>query len=366
MMISSEIHSERKSTRTRPLESPKHIATKWEKVLTASMIRGGFHFRFPNKVPFNLDSQFHRYPLADHSKKSLYIRESLNGFVIIDLDNSLVIKALDQTYEKEFLGNELTANSLVPDFTQRVVRTMHLKTFNVTFVDFIPGTLRFSDHVWSRVFPYIASILLSKQEDVQIRYLGDFDFQKSLDSLVDSIPGEFTEYDDTFKRLIHRIDQQILKCRDSSRSPMKFPVVFCHGDLMPSNLLIDIDSKPILIDWANGGFHNLFYDLAIQDIYNPKSSSWTSFYNLSLAQKKRGGMYSKGTKIFCAKYTELTNLKLSIDTFNAGILLSVKEFLHKNFLRHRNLRNLEEGMRVLGLIQEIISNIEISKKPGRA
>jgi hypothetical protein len=294
----------------------------------------------------------------------LFFRRALNGFILIDVKNGLVAKALDWEFEPNFLKNEYASMKICPQITNRMIKEFRLDNYDILISTFLPKSRSYSNSAWPSIFPRIISRVLENQRPIYRNFLQNSEKENNLYQRHSQSTKEMHGFDSQFDLLQIEIESLLELDNFLGISITSIPFVLAHGDLVPSNLLLSNRDSFLLIDWVNGGFHNFFYDLAIQEIYNPTSVAWSRFFQLDLAEISRTKLYSNGIDTYVNFYSKFTGKKLSIEILNYGLILSIKEFAFKNYLRHRNINNLDEGNRVLSICLEIVSTMKKSLLKG--
>jgi hypothetical protein len=294
----------------------------------------------------------------------LFFRRALNGFILIDTQKSLVAKALDWEFEPNFLKNEYASMKICPQITNRIIKSFRLDNYDVLISTFLPKSWSHSNSAWPSIFPSIIARVLENQRPINHNFLQNSAKKINLHQIDSHSTKEMHAFDSQFDLLQIEIESLLKLDNFSGISIDSIPFVIAHGDLMPSNLLLSNRASFLRIDWVNGGFHNFFYDLSIQEIYNPTSVAWSRFFQLDLDEISRTKLYSNGIDTYLNFYSIFTGKKLSIEVLNYGLILSIKEFTFKNYLRHRNINNLDEGNQVLNICLEIVSNIKKSLLKG--
>ncbi len=363
--IQSNFHEIASSLTESHLNRPMGLRFPNKLVLSTSRIHNNYlkfsAFSVHKLSRVELESSFIPLKLESGFSKSLFIRTSLNGFIIIDTQNNLVAKALKWEFEPNFIKNQISAVTICSSIAENIIRTLRFEDFDILISAYFPMSWNYPASAWPFVFPRVMKAVLQNQLESDSEPLGDQkpDFRINLSFSANK--KEFQSYDLQFHELENKIDT-LFQSRDFfGIEPNSVRLVFAHGDLMPSNLLEIKSQPPVLIDWVNGGFHNLFYDLVIQEIYNSNSEAWVNFFQNSLRDIEKKGLYSNGLSTYKNIHQEYIGRSLTIDNLNHGALTSLKEFALKNYLRHRNSVNLDEGVKVIKGVSEIIERIENSR-----
>ena len=293
--------------------------------------------------------------------KDILIRKSLNGFILIDIQNELVAKALKWEFEPNFLHNEVMARFMYPDLTQQIIQSLRLNDYDILVTRFNSKSRIYDEPTWHKIFP---QIILNLFKDYSFKK-DDLPKEPSAREKIEvtnlRLLPEFNDYDLLYTQNKILIDELLSLENFFGVGSAFLPKVLAHGDLMPSNLLVQQNGQPVLIDWVNGGLHNMFYDLAIQEIYAPQSLAWTRFFQWELRDLEKSRFYSNGVKAYKKMYAESTGRDFDINALNFGIITSIKEFSFKNHLRHRNLENYSEGVIIQTLIATLLNNIRDSQ-----
>ncbi len=291
----------------------------------------------------------------------ILIRKSLNGFILIDKQNELVAKALKWNFEPNFLDNEVMARCTYPGVTQQILKSFRFNDYDILVTNYNSKSRGYDQPTWHKIFPQIILSLFKDYDFKKYNILEECSAEMEVEenNLI-SFP-EFHDYDLLYAQNENLIDELLLLKDFYGMGSAFFPKIFAHGDLMPSNLLIQKNGQPVLIDWVNGGLHNMFYDLAIQEIYAPQSLAWTRFFQWGLRDLEKSRLYSNGIKVYKEIYVEFTGRDLEINALNFGIILSIKDFSYKNYLRHRNIENYSEGLLIQALIATLLNNIRDSR-----
>jgi hypothetical protein len=291
----------------------------------------------------------------------ILIRKSLNGFILIDKQNELVAKALKWEFEPNFLDNEVMARCIYPGVTQQILRSFRFNDYDILVTNYNSKSRGYDQPTWHKIFPQIILKLFKNYDLTKDNILeersGEMEVEEN--NLI-SFP-EFYDYDLLYAQNENLIAELLLLENFYGMGSAFFPKVLAHGDLMPSNLLIQKNGQPVLIDWVNGGLHNMFYDLAIQEIYAPQSLAWTRFFQWGLRDLEKSRLYSNGIKVYKEMYVKFTGRDFEINALNFGIILSIKDFSYKNYLRHRNIENYSEGLLIQALIATLLNNIRDSR-----
>ena len=307
---------------------------------------------------------FEKLQMNSGVRGELFFRRALNGFILIDVQNGLVAKALDWEFEPNFLENEYASMKICPQITNRIIKTFRLNNYDILISTFLPKSRSHSNSAWPSIFPSIISKVLEHQQPINHNFLQNSAKTNFLFQSHSHSTKEMHGFDSQFNLLQTEIESLLKLDNFSGISITSIPFVLAHGDLVPSNLLLSNRDNSLLIDWVNGGFHNFFYDLAIQEIYNPTSVAWSRFFQLDLVEISRTRLYSNGIDTYVDFYSKFTGKKLLTEVLNYGLILSIKEFSFKNYFRHRNINNLDEGNRVLNICLEIVSAIKKSLLEG--
>lgn len=320
-----------------------------------------FGLRLHRLSKVELESSFIPLKLKSGFSTSLFIRASLNGLIVIDTHNNLVAKALKWEFEPNFLRNQINASTICPNIVEGTIRTQRFDDFDILFSSYFPVSWNYPSSAWSDVFPRLILEVLKNQVVVDVKNQEEIISEPRMKGQYSTSEKVFHEYDIQYCDLQKNIDRLIQSRDFFGIQPNLARVVFSHGDLMPSNLLERRNQSPILIDWVNGGFHNLFYDLTIQEVYNPSSEAWVNFFQLELCDIISKRLYSNGLTAYKKIYQEKCRQSMTINDLNHGVLSSLKEFASKNYLRHRNSENLDEGVKVIRGISEIVERVETSR-----
>jgi hypothetical protein len=291
--------------------------------------------------------------------KGIAVKNSLNGFTILNYQNHSVIKSLNLQFEPQFMLNEIRAKEMYTEFVPKIILQTNYKNNGIIVSELIKTSQKKNTINWNMEFPKIATTILKQDKIIDNIFVMPlarqrFDLLIELENLK---PSNNRDYNDLFLKnrdiLNIILNQNIFTKELETTLSLKR---FSHGDLMPSNVIHKHDIFYI-IDWANGGIHNYYFDLVIQEIYKPNSYAWSSLadLNFSVAQEKQ--IFSNGLSVF-NEFQEL-NLgeKVNEHTVIISMILSIGEFLIKNFSRHDNEIAQNEGMKILKMVETILLNV---------
>lgn len=316
-----------------------------------SYLRVSFYFYKNNTFKEFLKIVFLIRSAGFYIDKSVVIKYSLNGILVLDYLNSISIKIIDGVHESEFLTNENISKELYPSLCLKGTENKIYKNYFIYKSRLLKSSWKYNLSKWNFIEELIYSKLLNKncgKSNYNIILIGDY-----LRFISDEVDGCINDDYAYFKENIISIKYQFHDALQIlySNKILNQPSIrkFSHGDVMPSNVIIE-EGEPLLIDWANGGYLNFLYDYSIKYIYNPELYASTNILELISGKNKIIEYFSKF-------YFDITKIKLSEENFRIHILISVMEFAIKNFKRHQNIESIHDGQEVLALAESCLAKI---------
>lgn len=282
-------------------------------------------------------------------KSNYLFLNSVNGIIIIDLHRLVIYKCLDSKLESNFIENETIASSYYPNITPCLVDAFKFDNYNITLHKFISNANKVTGKNWAFVFDKIIKIYFSKNNFPKSYnsciYLEEIN--SSLKSLSNNI---FFKID---HNRIYNLFRQLFKKFNSSLQIYK---CFVHGDLVPNNVL-NVEHNYFLIDFANGGFHPITYDLMMQDFYNPKSFVWKNFFNINFIGNRDIDVFSGLSHSFLSIFSNNYQIRLDENSVKLMIIISFAEKYIKSNLRYQSNDYKNDGLKILKIIEVSLKNI---------
>lgn len=307
---------------------------------------------------------------------SFFFYPSRNGIVIVDFKKKNVTKIITPLQsEPEFLINELNAYK---HFHEHVPKVLQHKVINGEYFSLCSEYLENETLLTWREWPlflkkmmpdlfeyYKKSGITVQTTDEYLRSLAN-DMSHYRSKKYPYLQEELSHIYTMFLRILKKlgIKQGEVKQRGMNYSNVKLFKTRVHGDLTPNNIIIN-DGRYYIYDWANGGHFNIFYDLMIQEFYNPDSKFWKGFMNRDpdfIKDLITKSFYHVSTD-FITRVEKLTGENFitgenaNIKLFQFSILVSLLELSFKNFYNYQ-FCDLASGKRMLDNVITILQNVE--------
>ena len=261
------------------------------------------------------------------STEVAFIR-SCNGMVFIDFKNRRVVKACaPQKAEPLFIENELAAQKSLPGNTPMIYESgVFRDDIAYTLSEYLLPKSKASFRTWRSDLVSVLPLLFKNYIFHGLKSIPAETHRIYLLSELSHCEGlqKFT----SLTREIRILFETLVPSEPVDK---KIHLLFCHGDLVPNNL-IKAD-KVYLFDWANGGWQNAYYDLMMQQFYFKNSPLWKDFGKIALDDLDR---YTFG---FAAPHLQmlLKNFQISdsLEDIKKNFIYAIVELVIKNCRRYQ-------------------------------
>ena len=254
-------------------------------------------------------------------------KNSLNGKVIIIDD--LVTKSIDLKREKLSLENEKNARINFPQQTLPLLAIW--KNSDTGFIVYKKESA-FIELGW-RSWEYFMKNNLYKRLLIpeKIFSVNTERWFWELDTLFPITENK------RMKVICDQIAEKISFARVGCHKQIK--LTHCHGDLLPSNVIITKKLTAKLIDWTNGGLCPVFYDQLVPVFYGGK-------------EKILSEQFIKKIQFLGRKF----NIELSFVEAKSQIITSCCYYYKYNMFRHSvvNREQVNEGINVLNRVLRVL------------
>jgi hypothetical protein len=293
------------------------------------------------------------------SRINLLIRKSLNGYVVFTPINNSVIKIQHKLLEPDFIQNNTKARKLLPNNTLPVQKTGSTDNHHYHVFPFVSGSRVSNWKNWNKTLDKTISPIyqnfLERNELTKTKASNYFDqLLKQAESHL--ITNQYLQNE--FKKTLNHLKTVTSQLLNNSENNISIHTGFVHGDLVPNNVIKTKNNKIILLDWANGGNHSVYYDLLLQDFYNSSAKTWENFNKINFITNTDKKIFHGWSKKFCdmiAKKTSGTDI--SNDQVKLSLIAALYEISIKNFLRHQSQTEQKDGITMLRIVNQICSNI---------
>jgi len=287
------------------------------------------------------------------SEKRIIIKKSLNGVVIFNLTDKCVIKVINRFLEPEFLKNALRAKKLLPNNVPDIKKSGEKGSYFYLISQFYKKDRIVKWEKWNETLEELTPIfsnLYSKSKLYTITPIVYIEkIVNKLDSIVkgkDYLVDKFNQTSDLLKKCLSKYyvkDVNLYK-------------KFSHGDLVPNNI-IETKNEFYICDWANGGIQNIFYDLMMQNFYNPEAVVWKNFKNIDFTASKDKDIFFGWAVNYIKIFEKVLASRISNAVLRFSMIVSLAELAVKNFLRYQSLQEYHDGEKMLDNVYRICKNI---------
>jgi hypothetical protein len=126
---------------------------------------------------------------------------------------------------------------------------------------------------------------------------------------------------------------------------------FAHGDIQASNLRRNGD-RIALIDWANGGVHNVLFDAFVVELFSPTPGVWHDVFVNGTVDAERG--FQRWLPCYLDRLATTAGLSLSPHDVAAGLICSMAEKTSAIVARHAGADEAR-GLHSLARVQRLLA-----------
>ena len=284
--------------------------------------------------------------------------KTLNGLIVIDFNTNKVKKIIIPIEsEPNLILNEENAKNILHDSVPSITGKFVTNSLMILETQFLSDHHQLNFKKWSSYKNSILSIIFQLYEDNGYK-------KQNPEEVLKTIQMKFLALKNkpVFKKEIIEIENSYQKIIDNyfSKSFTFIYKTHVHGDLMPSNILIKGNEIKIF-DWANGGCHNVFYDLMMQEFYWPNSLLWKHFDSIDKSDLLSDKYFKNFASEFCDYLENSIDTTLDAKYIKFNLIICLAEIAIKNAHRHSfNESYHDEGREMLKIVSMIFSNIEKS------
>ena len=289
-----------------------------------------------------------------YSKSGFIYIQSLNGCVVIDFNNKKVYKILNQTFEPDFINNELNASSILSNVAPKIFESFIIGNFAVVVQELIYKKTLLSWTNWCEHLMAIFPLIISNSnniERVEVNVYLEYLYLKL--SLIEKKDEYFKSYSDSINRSL-----RVLLTHYSKDIEYQYRL-FSHGDLTPNNVYITDDGYRI-IDFANGGNLSYSYDLMLQNFYFVKKDTWRLFDKISFKENENTGVFFGMSNYYFSLLEEIYGISLSEKNIKLSLIISLAEIYIKNNQRYQSDEEHKDGFEIMKNIDFICHSIRNS------
>jgi thiamine kinase-like enzyme len=289
-----------------------------------------------------------------YSKNGFFFIKSLNGCVVIDVNNEKVYKILNRTLEPDFIDNEQRANSILPSVAPKIFESFVIDNFSVVVQELIYKKEVLSWVKWDERLMCIFPLMISKSNHIQrVQVKAYLDYINAKLSIIDKEDEYFKSYSKSINRSL-----QILFNRYSKDVECQYKI-FSHGDLTPNNVMVTNNSYRI-IDFANGGNLSYSYDLMLQNFYFIDKKTWLSFDKILFKKNEQKGVFFGLSKYYFSLLEEVYGIMLTENSIKLSLVISLAEIYIKNNQRYQSDEEYKNGIEIMENISHICHSIRNS------
>ena len=212
--------------------------------------------------------------------KEIIILKSLNGIILFNLTDELVIKIINKIFEPNFLKNELQAKKTLPENVPAVINHGLMDNYYYITWKLYAKSEKINWKDWSKTLKILNPIIAKLYKNNKLIILNSDEYITQIINNLDSISKDKKYLINEFNEIKKLLESCIARYYIKNINLYK---IFSHGDLVPNNIIKTQDNL-YLCDWTNGGIHNIFYDLMIQNFYKPNSMVWKNFNTINFTQ----------------------------------------------------------------------------------
>lgn len=289
-----------------------------------------------------------------YSREGYFYIQSLNGCVVIDLNNEKVYKILSRILEPCFIDNEQKANSVTQNVAPKIYESFVIGDFAVVAQELIYKKVVLSWAKWDvhlmRIFPLMISTS-NHIERVQVKvYL---DYINSKLSIIDNEDKYFESFSGPINKSL-----EVLLDRYSEGVECQYKL-FSHGDLTPNNVMGTNDGYRF-IDFANGGNLSYGYDLMLQNFYFVNKKTWLFFNEISFKKNEDKDVFFGVSRYYFSLLEDVYGIVLTEDSIKLSLIISLAEIYIKNNQRYQSDEEHKDGFEIMKNINHICNSIRNS------